>query len=456
MANIIQRNNGYFIMVSDGYDIEGKQIRHTCTWTPAPGMTERQKKKGLEQFVLEFEQRIKQGRSTDGAITFKAFSERFMAQYAAGQLAPKTVARYAQLLGRINPAIGHIRLEQLQVQHLAELYKQLQGAKEGRSTLYTATKEFFDAADSQNLTKAAIAKRSDTAVNTVYRVFENRGITKKAAAKIAKAAGLSLLKAFEHPQAKRGLSERTIRHHHMLISTILNKAVEWELIKENKARLIRPPKVQEKEIAYFSEQEAETLIRELSKAPHQEAVMIKLLLLTGMRRGELCGLEWKDIDVDKRTLAIRRASQYIPELGVFTKEPKTKSSRRVLPLSGPAAQVLEQHRAWQVTQAQRFGEGWNEAGRLFTTIDGRPVHPDTVTGWFSKFVARTGLPDVTVHGLRHTFISLMIAKGVDIVTVASLAGHAQASTTINMYAHAVQERRASAIEAVGELLGGVV
>ncbi len=128
----------------------------------------------------------------------------------------------------------------------------------------------------------------------------------------------------------------------------------------------------------------------------------------------------------------------------------------MLPLSGPALKVLEQHRAWQEIQAERFGEGWNEAGRLFTTVDGRPVHPDTVTGWFSKFVARTGLPCVTVHGLRHTFVTLLIAKGVDIVTVSSLAGHAQASTTINMYAHAVQERRASAIEAVGDLLGGVV
>ena len=79
-----------------------------------------------------------------------------------------------------------------------------------------------------------------------------------------------------------------------------------EVIKENKARLIRPPKVKKKEIAYFSEQDTEILIRELAKAPHQEAVMIKLLLLTGMRRGELCGLEWKDIDFDKRTLNIRK------------------------------------------------------------------------------------------------------------------------------------------------------
>jgi integrase len=126
--------------------------------------------------------------------------------------------------------------------------------------VYTATKEFFDAVENLKLTRKAIAEQSDTAINKVYRVFEKQGITKKGAAKVAGAVGLSLLKAFEHPQAKKGLSERTIRHHHMLISTILNMVMEWEVIKENKARLIRPPKVKDREIAYFSEQDAETQV----------------------------------------------------------------------------------------------------------------------------------------------------------------------------------------------------
>ena len=457
MANIIKRNDGYFIMVSGGYDSSGKQIRHTCTWKPEPGMTERQEKKALNAYVTQFEREVKQGRSTDATITFAAFSERFMSQYAEVQLAPKTVARYKQLFRRINPAIGHMKLEKIQVQHLADLHQQLQGSKDYHGAVYKASPEFFSHFKEKNLTRVGIAQESKIALNTVYKVFNNESITKASAEKIAKSVGLSFSKAFTKEIAGRSvLSNRTIRHHHMLVSAVLGKAVEWEIIKENKAKLIKPPKVTAKEIAYFDEAQVQALIHALSGAPEQEAVMIKLFLLTGMRRGELCGLEWKDIDFENRTLTIRRASQYIAGQGVFTKEPKTASSKRSMPLSKTTAELLFNYRVWQDKKMKAAGPYWQETDRLFTQGDGTAIHPDTVTGWFHKFLKRTGLPEVTVHGLRHTFVTLLIAKGVDIVTVSSLAGHANASTTLNMYSHAVQERKASAIEAVGDLLGGVV
>jgi len=456
VANIIPRGNGYFIMVSGGYDISGKQIRHTTSWKPDPGMTERQKQKALNTFAVEFESSIKQGRNTDAGITFADFSKRFLEQYAETQLAPKTVARYKQLFRRINPAIGHLKMEKIQVQHLAELYSQLSGSKDYHGVVYLPTKEFFDTVLKNNMTKAGIAKESNTAINTVYQVFNNLGVSKTSAGKIAKTVGLSSNRAFTRAKEQGVLSNRTIRHHHMLISTVLNKAVEWEVIKENKARLIKPPKVIAKEIAFLDETQVEVLVRELYKAPVQEAMMIKLFLLTGMRRGEMCGLEWKDFDFDKRILSIQRASQYLAEKGIYTKEPKTASSKRSMPISNTTAELLRNYRIWQDDNKLAFGDGWNISDRLFTTADGLPIHPDTVTGWFHKFVQRIGLPEVTVHGLRHTFITLLISKGVDIVTVSNLAGHSMPSTTINMYAHAVSERKASAVEAVGDLFSGMI
>ena len=456
MANIIKRKDGYYIMVSGGYDLNGKQIRHTTTWKPEPDMTERQTQKALNTFVVEFENRIKQGRSLDAGITFEEFSTRFLEQYAETQLAPKTVARYRQLFRRINPAIGHLKLEKIQVQHLADLYAQLGGSKDYHGVMYIPTKEFFDMAAKKNLTKAEIARKSKTAINTVYQVFKTQSVCKASAEKISKVVGLSFSKAFTRAKEQPVLSNRTILHHHMLISTVLNKAVEWEVLKENKARLIKPPKVKPQEIAFLDETQVQSLVRELHKAPVQEAMMIKLFLLTGIRRGEMCGLEWKDIDFDKTTLSICRASQYLAEKGVFTKEPKTATSKRSMPMSGTTLEILKNYKAWQDDKKLGVGDDWNPLDRLFTTADGKPVFPDTVTSWFCKFQKRMGLPGVTVHGLRHTYISLLISKGVDIVTVSNLAGHAQPSTTINMYAHAVSERKASAVEAVGDLFSGVV
>ena len=214
--------------------------------------------------------------------------------------------------------------------------------------------------------------------------------------------------------------------------------------------------MEKKEIVFLEEKEIEILIRELARAPIQAATMIKLFLLTGMRRGELCGLEWRDIDMDKKVLSIRRASQYLPDKGIYAKDPKTNSSKRSMPISNTTIDLLKNYKRWQDNLKEQCGEDWNEMGRIFTALDGTPIHPDTVTGWFHDFVKRTGLPEVTVHGLRHTFITLLISKGVDIVTVSNLVGHALPSTTMNMYAHAVNERKASAVEAIGMAFDGML
>ena len=419
-------------------------------------MTERQKQKALNTFVVDFENQVKQGRSTDATITFEQFSQRYMEQYANTQLAPKTIARYKDLFKRINPAIGHLKMEKIQVQHLADLYAQLGEAQNHQGISFLATKEFFDAVDKKHLTRDAIAKKSGISHNTVYQAFKHKPVARESAEKIALAAGISFNRAFTSSRAGRVLSNKTIRHHHMLISAVLNKAVEWEVIKENKARLIKPPKVEKKDVVFLEQADVEVLIRELKSAPVQEAMMVKLFLLTGMRRGELCGLEWKDIDFEKKVLSIHRASQYLKDKGIFTKDPKTTSSKRSMPLSGTTIELLKNYKAWQEKQKEFFGIEWNETDRLFTAVNGTPIHPDTISCWFHDFIKRTGLPEVTVHGLRHTFITLMISKGIDIVTVSNLVGHSMPSTTINMYAHAVSERKASAVEVVGQIYDGLI
>lgn len=456
MANVMPRGEGFFIMVSSGYDFNGKQIRHTTTWKPEPNMTEKQKQKALNTFVVEFEAKVKHGRSTDGTITFAEFSERYMQQYAETQLAPKTIARYRDLFKRINPALGHIRMELIQVQHLAKLYEMLGEAQNHSGLSFVATAEFFANVNKRKLSQSAISRAGGLHINTVYQAFKGNPVARESAQRISDAAGIGFKRAFISSRAGRVLSNKTIRHHHMLISAVLNKAVEWEVIKENKARLIKPPKAKAKEIVFLEEKDIEILVKELKTAPVQEAMMIKLFLLTGMRRGEMCGLEWADIDFDRKVLSIKRASQYLTDKGIFTKEPKNISSKRCMPLSGITIELLKNYRVWQQQQKDFFGSEWIETDRLFTAANGSPINPDNVSGWFHEFIKRTGLPAVTVHGLRHTFITLMISKGVDIITVSNLAGHSMPSTTINLYSHAVSERKASAVEAIGQVYDGLL
>ena len=450
MANIIKRKDAYFIMVSGGYDINGKQIRHTTNFKPDVGMTEKQEQKALQKVVFEFEEKVKYKQKSNSNITFEAFTKQYLENYAELQLAPKTVEWYKSLFRRINIAIGHIKFEKLQIGHLADLYSQLGESKNQQGVSFIATDEFLEWLN-KNYTRIALSEKTGLAISTVYNLYKQKPISKDCCEKIAKVLKMNFGKNFANPKLDSFLSNKTIKHHHSLISAVINKAVEWQIIKENVAKYIKPPKVQKTEITFLNEEQLQILLNELKNAPHQQCVMIKLFLLTGLRRGELCGLEWRDID--DITISIRRSSQYIPGNGIFTKEPKTKSSLRVLPMSTSMKKLLVQHKKWQTSVKEEMSEDWVETDRLFTTSYGMPIHPDTVTGWFDKFVKKLDIPKVSIHGLRHTFITLLISKGIDIVTVADLAGHSMASTTVNMYAHSLQTKKAEAISEISNIIG---
>lgn len=173
--------------------------------------------------------------------------------------------------------------------------------------------------------------------------------------------------------------------------------------------------------------------------------MITFDLLSGLRRAEFLGLRWSDVDLDKQLLYIRQTWNYLPTEGCYADTPKTATSERPLRISRTAILLLLEYKQWQDTQRELLGDAWRDTdGRIFTTEEGKPLFPDTVTNWFTDFVKRTGLPKVTIHSLRHTYASLMIADGTPLVVVSHKLGHAQTSTTANIYAHVIAEAEAKA------------
>ena len=152
-------------------------------------------------------------------------------------------------------------------------------------------------------------------------------------------------------------------------------------------------------------------------------------------------------------MRVCRSSQYVGGKTIITKEPKTKSGIRRFTLSITACILLKQYRAWQMKQKLRVGDRWQECDRLFTTWEGIPIYPDTVTDWFAKFMRRTELPYVTLHSLRHTNATLMIAEGTDVCTVSKRLGHANTATTLNIYAHAMKSKDREAANNLESVLG---
>lgn len=155
-----------------------------------------------------------------------------------------------------------------------------------------------------------------------------------------------------------------------------------------------------------------------------------VLLFTGLRRGELLGLEWQDIDFTNNLLYIKRTSQYIPKYGIITKPPKNKTSKRIISISDECKKILLSYQLWWTNQ------NFKKSNRLFLSSKGEPMHPDSLNDYIKKLILKYDLPKFSPHSLRHTHASLLIKSGIDIATISRRLGHANPGITLKVYLHA--------------------
>ncbi len=245
----------------------------------------------------------------------------------------------------------------------------------------------------------------------------------------------------------------TIRHVLTLVRGCLAMAVLDGLLEANPAERSRYclPKAEPSDPVFLEADEARAYLRAaLSERDPKIRAMVLLYLYTGMRMEELCGLEWQDIDFEKRTIFIRRASVYIPGRGPVTKRPKTRAGTRLLRADDVVFEALSAYRSAQHLSLKGLLPA--EDTRLFTRRDGRPIIPGTTAIWLKRFALRNGLRAVSPHKLRHTFATLQIAHGTDIRTVAGAMGHSSPMTTLTIYSHQVREASEKAARAMSEIL----
>lgn len=454
MATVEKRGDSYRIVASCGYNVNGEQIRRRMTWTPEPGMTVRQIKKELERQRVLFEEKCRTGQALDGSIRFADFADRWFADYADQRLRPTTVSRYRLMLPRINAAIGHIRLDKLQPHHLMSFYKNLQESGVRQDGKYKCISNLNAILRSHQYSHKTFAQEAGVGATVIDCAARGDTISKRSAERISDALGLPIGKLFS-PTSETKLSVNTVLHHHRLISSILSTAVKWQLIFSNPCARVDPPKLPRKEAAYLDEEQAARMLELLDSESVQHRAIVKLLVFTGLRRGELCGLEWKDIDFERALLYVRRSSLYLAGKGVFADETKNESSERCIKISQAAIDALREQRSWQLQERLKLGDKWQNTDRVFTCWDGRPIRPDTITGWFHKFVTENGLPPIHVHSLRHTNATLLIAAGTNLQTVASRLGHANTATTSKVYAHAIKSADEAAAETLQDILNPI-
>ncbi len=450
MATIKRRGNSFLFRCYAGYDQKGKQIEKTMTWKIPEGMSEKKAEKEASYQAALFEEKVRTGQSAERKTKFADFCDLWMKDYAETQLRPKTIRRYRDLLERIKPALGHIYLDKLRPTHLTAFYRELSQVEKAQR--YIARIDLKAFLKEKKITQVKLSESSGMCTATIRSIIVGNAANAETAHKIADALPIDFDRLFQPAGEPQTLSGQTILHYHRLISVILQTAVEWQYIPANAAERVKPPKAEANEAGYLDDKQAIHLLELLEDQPIHYRTAVTVLLFTGMRRGELMGLTWQDIDFENNTIVIQRSLQYLPEKGVFVDDTKTKASHRVIKAPAAAIHSLKLYRVWQMENALRLGNSWNEAGQVFVTSEGKPMHPDTITSWFGKFIKTTNLPQIHIHSLRHTNATLQIANGVAVTTVAGTLGHSNSGTTSRVYAHAIQSAAAASAEMLDNLL----
>jgi integrase len=243
-----------------------------------------------------------------------------------------------------------------------------------------------------------------------------------------------------------GLSPRTVQYLHAVLRCALNRAVKWRLVAQNVVALTDPPRVPRHEIEPLAPEQARALLDAI-QGDRLEALYTVAIAL-GLRQGEALGLRWRDVDLERGTLAVRMELQHVN--GAFQLvELKTERSRRTLPLPAVAVATLRSHHARQAEERLAAGDAWRDNDLIFATRLGKPLSARNVFRAYQRTLARAGFPHMRFYDLRHTCATLLLAQGVDLRTIMETLGHSQISLTMNTYAHlipALQREAASKMD----------
>ena len=377
MASYYRRQNGtYCVRVSNGCK-DGKQELISTTYKPPKGLTEKQIQRGVKEFAELFEASVHNGLYIPGkrnknvinpfGMTVGTFATEYYFKSVEGHLSPNTITFYRSVIEDIIiPSFGKVRLTDITAQHLQELINYLMTS----------------------------GSRADTSND-------------------------------------QPLSAATVKRYGTVFSSLMTEACRMGFVAENKLRngAVRYPKIKKEPIRAYDRDEAIAFMEGLSNEPPRTRALLMTSLLTGLRRGEVVALKWEDIDFKNNTLSVNKSAHKSKGKPQALKIPKSQNSVRTVYFSQIYAQALLEWQAEQSAQREQAGKKWKEQGFVFTNEVGDMISLYAPTELCSDYEKRRGLRHLKLHGLRHTFGSLLLNNGVDLETVKALMGHESIRTT---------------------------
>ena len=462
MATITKRMTksgpSYRIQVKMKDKGSGKLNVYSTTWRPPAGLTQKQMEREVVIYADKYESELKMSLTAPGAegispdITLGDYANWWL-ERRKNEISASYYVNCKTAMKDIIACIGGYKLRELNPTIIQRFYDQLD-KKEKTVTTVTAKPALREVMRETKMGYRKLRYEMDLNSCSLASALAGKNISLEYAERMAECLGCSVSSIFNVTKKKEPYAYETIHKIKRTLRAILSHAKKQRLINDNyaSADFIDFPKRPSKEIDYMNDEDAKKFYAAADAYPdirHKTAAMI--LLLTGMRRGELCGLEWSNIDFKECAITIARSVSTVAGFGVVEKDPKTESSKRVIAISDKLLSVLTEYKEWYDKYRQDMGDQWQETDRLFIAECGGRLYPGTIYTWIHKVCDAAGLPHRTVHSLRHTNITMQIAAGVPLVTVAGRAGHARTSTTTDIYSHFLKSSDKSAAEKLEQL-----
>lgn len=444
MASIKKRGKGYEIRIWD----KANRSWLNYKYYPDGDLSPKQLEKAVSRYADELEQKLKKGTLANGKMKFSDFSEIWYANHCLKNLKAKTTDTYRIILDRCNEYFGSCKMENITPKMILDFFNELDTAAK-RNIKYKAAAGI----DLRTMLKAEgtlkdCASNYGIALSTLNEAVRGSNVSKVTADVISK--GLNKDNLFVISGDSGNISRRTQKHYPEVLSSLFSYSVSWGVLAENPCKNVRAPKVQSSDPRYYDTAEVAKMLSLMEKEPIDKKVGVYLALYTGMRRGEIAGLKWDNIDLQNGVLYIDQ-TLLKTKSGIIIDTPKNKSSIRHIKISKSLITILEEYKLWQDEQKKAL-EGYGiKTGYVFTRNNGELVDPDSFTHWMTSFIRKNALQPISFHGLRHTSATLLISSGLPVKAVSSRLGHARESTTTDIYNHVIKSVDIMAADALDKI-----
>lgn len=427
-----------------------KGTRYRMNFRPEAGLTERQADKAAEQAAIEFEEKIKRGVGChfDGSVSMSDWIDYVVQQKAMTGRKRKTISDYRYMSIRLKKYFGDRSLCDICpadiVQFTAWLGRE-ESAAGGRAIIREDV-NLLDILNMCHLSRSALARDAGLSATTVSNAVSRCWIAEDSAKKISTALSYELEDLFEMQRSSRALSQETQQDYHRFLSLVFSTARRQRVIESNPIEQLDKPLVQEKrEPESLQPEEIQRIQEAVGQEPLSKQCLIHLLMITGCRRGEIAGLRWSQVDWAHSLVKINLTIQYTPQDGTYEETTKTRQTRKIrIP-----TETLELLKNYRQCQSEKFGR---QCEYVFTNKDGQSINPESISGYMSRFRKKYKLTRLCAHMFRHSMASLLYHAGQDPVSISKRLGHANVSTTQNIYAHLIQQADTESAEMIADAI----